>query len=116
MSLLRLVSTGAVTTDVTALVNVAQKGVVNLIPDYVPAKPVAGTTDVGIKLLRSHYQQLDGNGALLGSAPLNQPVEHGGDMGGAIIPTTAGVTTENQVKLIQNSNSNSSNLGPVLRP
>jgi hypothetical protein len=115
-SLLRLVSTGSVTTDVVALVNVAQKGVVNIVPDYVPAKPAAGTTDVGIKYLRSHYQQLDGNGALIGPAPLNQPIEHGGDMGGAIIPTIAGVTTENQIKLIQSSNSDSSNLGPVLRP
>jgi hypothetical protein len=115
-SLLRLISTGTVTTDVTALVNVAQKGVVNIIPDYVPAKPAAGTTDLGIKLLRSHYQQKDGNGVLLGTVPVNQPLEHGGDMGGAIIPTLTGITTENQTKLIQSSNSDSSNLGPVLRP
>jgi len=115
-SLLRLISTGTVTNDVTALINVAQKGVVNLVPDYVPAKPVAGTTDLGIKLLRSHYQQKSGNGVLIGPAPLNQPLEHGGDMGGAIISTTEGVTTENQTKLIQSSNADSSSLGPVLRP
>jgi hypothetical protein len=115
-SLLRLVSTGTVTADVTALVNVAQKGVVNIVPDYVPAKLVPGTTDVGIKLLRSHYQQKDGAGVLLGPAPTNQPLENGGDMGGAILPTTIGVTTESRTRLIQSSNASSSNLGPIVRP
>jgi len=113
-SLLRLVSTGTETANVTALISAAQKGVVNIVPDYVPAKAVAGTTDLGIKLLRSHYQQKDGNGVLLGKAPVNEPTEAGGDMGGYIIPTTIGVTTEQQKKLIQNQSSTSN--GPVARP
>lgn len=115
-SLLRLVATGTASTNAVALVTATQKGVVNIVPDYVPAKVVAGTTDLGIKFLRSHYQQKDGSGILLGPAPINEPVEKGGDMGGAIIPTTAGVTTETQTKLIQSTNADSTNLGPVLRP
>ncbi|HET6178036.1 MAG TPA: hypothetical protein VFE61_13950 [Candidatus Sulfotelmatobacter sp.] len=113
-SLLRLVATGTAQTNAQALINAAQKGVVNLVPDYVPAKIVPGTTDLGIKLLRSHYQQKSGSGAVIGNAPVNQPNEQGGDMGGAIIPTLTGVTTENQIKLIQNQHSGGS--GPVLRP
>jgi hypothetical protein len=109
-----MVATGAAQTQVTTLINAAQKGVVNQVPDYVPAKAVPGTTDLGIKLLRSHYQQTDGSGALLGGAPQNQPTEIGGDMGGAIIPTAIGVTTENQTSLIQNYNY--SGEGPVVRP
>jgi len=115
-SLLRLVATGTASTNVVALVNATQAGVVNIVPDYIPAKAVTGTTDLGIKLLRSHYQQKDGAGVLLGKAPVNEPTEVGGDMGGAIIPTLIGVTTETQTKLIQSSNADSSNLGPVLRP
>ncbi|MGA7567638.1 MAG: hypothetical protein WBW53_16400 [Terriglobales bacterium] len=114
-SLLRLVATGTASTNVAALAKAAQAGVVNLVPDYVPYKAVAGTKDLGAKLLRSHYQQKDGAGTLLGKAPKNSP-EAGGDMGGAIILTTIGVTTEQQTQLIQSSNSDSTNLGPVLRP
>jgi hypothetical protein len=113
-SLLRLVATGTAQTNALALVSAGQKGVVNLVPDYVPAKIVPGTTDLGIKLLRSHYQQKSGSGANVGNAPENQPQEQGGDMGGAIIPTLTGVTTSNQLKLIQNATAN--NLGPVVRP
>jgi hypothetical protein len=113
-SLLRVVATGTASTNAVALVTASQKFVVNDVPDYVPAKTVAGTTDLGLKLLRSHYQQKDGAGTNLGSAPVNQPSEKGGDMGGAIIPNTIGVTTENQIKLIQNGTATS--LGPVLRP
>jgi hypothetical protein len=113
-SLLRLVSNGTGSTNAAALVKASNIFVVNDVPDYVPAGLVAGTTDLGIKLLRSHYQQKDGAGTLLGSAPVNTP-EKGGDMGGYIIPTLIGVTTFQQTQLIQNANSANSNLGPVER-
>jgi hypothetical protein len=113
-SLLRLVSNGTGSTNAAALVKASNIFVVNDVPDYVPAGLVAGTTDLGIKLLRSHYQQKDGAGTLLGSAPVNTP-EKGGDMGGYIIPTLIGVTTFQQTQLIQNANSVNSNLGPVER-
>ena len=37
-------------------------------------------------------------------------------MGGYIIPTLTGATTATQTYLIQNANSENTNLGPVLRP
>jgi hypothetical protein len=116
-SLLRVVSNSTGSTNAAALVTASNKFVVNDVPDYVPAGAVSGTTDLGIKLLRSHYQQLGGGGAVIGAAPENTPAEKGGDMGGAIIPTTIGVTTEDQTQLIQNANSvGPTNLGPVIRP
>jgi hypothetical protein len=112
-SLLRLVATGIASTNAAALAKASAIGVVNIVPDYIPATTVAGTTDLGIKLLRSHYQQKDGSGVLLGKAPVNSP-EAGGDMGGQILPTFIGVTTYKQTKLIQNGTDTS--LGPVERP
>jgi len=114
-SLLRIVSSGVAATNSAALVKASNIYVVNDTPDYVPAAAVSGTTDLGLKLLRSHYQQKDGAGTLLGSAPANSP-EKGGDMGGYIIPTLIGVTTFQQTQLIQNANAENSNLGPVERP
>ena len=117
-SLLRLVSTGTPSTNAAALAKASNKFVVQGIPDYVPALAVAGTTtkELGLKLLRSHYQQKDGNGTNLGAGPAGNVPEKGGDMGGAIIPTLIGVTTQKQTQLIQSSNSDSSSLGPALRP
>lgn len=115
-SLLRLVATGTPSVNAAALAKAAQAGVVNIVPDYVPALAVSGTTDLGIKLLRSHYQQKDGAGTLLGAGPVANLPEKGGDMGGYIIPTLIGVTTYKQTQLIQNATSDNSNLGPVLRP
>ena len=116
-SLLRLVSTGTPSTNAAALAKASNSFVVTGIPDYVPAAAVTGTTtkELGLKLLRSHYQQKDGNGGNLGAGAANSP-EKGGDMGGAIIPTAIGVTTSKQTQLIQSSNSDSSSLGPQLRP
>ncbi len=114
-SLLRLVSSGTPNTNAKALVTASQKYVVNSVPDYIPAAAVAGTTDLGLKLVRSHYQQKDGNGNNIGPAPLNTGADKGGDMGGQILSTVIGVTTSKQTQLIQNSNSDSSNLGPVVR-
>jgi hypothetical protein len=127
-SLLRVISSGPNNTNLTALVTASQKFVVSSVPDYVPAKPVANTgltgfptsfADLGLKLLRSHYQQEDGAGAKLVACAVatgctNVP-EKGGDMGGQIIPTTIGTTTEKEIQLIQGSDPNGS-LGPVKRP
>jgi hypothetical protein len=120
-SLLRLVSTGTPSTNAIALAKASNKYVVINTPDYVPAAAVTGevglngTTiaELGLKLLRSHYQQKDGNNVLLGKAPANTP-EVGGDMGGMIIPTTIGVTTEKQINIVQSS-SPDGNLSPSFR-
>lgn len=112
-SVLRTVSSGTNNTAIGQLVTASNKFVVNSTPDYVPFKTVAGTTDLGLKLVRSHYQQKDGNGANLGPAPINTGADKGGDMGGCILPTTAGVTTSKQLQLIQNGTDDS--LGCVKR-
>jgi len=124
---LRTIATGAANTNVTALINNSQKFVVQGVPDYVPAKAVsnalltgfpAGFSELGFKMLRSHYQQEDGNGTKLvacaASGCTNVP-EKGGDMGGQVIPTTIGTTTEKEPQLIQGSDADG-NLGPHKRP
>ena len=118
-SLLRLVSTGTNGANASALASASNKYVVSTVPDYVPALTVpnqGGTLDLGLKLLRSHYQQKDGNGVLLGAGPVANSPEKGGDMGGYIIPTVIGVTTYKQTRLIQNATADNSNLGPIARP
>lgn len=110
---LRLITTGTTGPNASALAAASNAFVVNDVPDYVPAAAVAGTTELGLKLVRSHYEQLSGSGVVLGSVAANTP-EKGGDMGGYIIPTLAGVTTYHQTQLIQNATSSS--LGPVSRP
>ncbi len=70
--------------------------------------------ELGLKLVRSHYQEKDGNSVNLGKVPTNVP-EAGGDMGGMIIPTTIGVTTEKQIQIVQSSNP-AGELGPAKRP
>jgi len=118
-SLLRLVSNGTASTNAAQLVKASNSFVVTSTPDYVPygAITASGVADLGLKVLRSHYEQKDGNGNQLGAAgaATNVP-EKGGDMGGFIIPTTIGVTTEKQTQLVQHTNSDNSNLGPVARP
>lgn len=89
-SILRLVSNGTALTKAKALVLHSQQFVVTSVPDYVPAmKTIAGgTTDPGLLFLRSHYQQYDGAGTFIGSAPVNKgTAEAGGDMGGCILKT-----------------------------
>jgi hypothetical protein len=117
-SLLRLVATGVPSTNAAALATASNKFVVTSIPDYVPAAAVTGLTtkELGLKLLRSHYQQKDGNGGNIGAGPAVNNPEKGGDMGGAIIPTLIGVTTASKTQLVQSSNSDSSSLGPQIRP
>jgi hypothetical protein len=88
-SIVRLVSNGTALTNAKTLVKNSQAFVVDEVPDYVPATKTVGTsqTDPGLLLVRSHYQQYDGSGALLGAAPANcGTAEAGGDMGGVILP------------------------------
>lgn len=125
-SLLRLVATGIPNTNAIALVNASQKYVVINTPDYVPFKAVSAVgslgktvADLGLKLVRSHYQQYDGANVKLGTfatvADTCNVPEKGGDMGGMIIPTTIGVTTEKRCSMVQSSLPDGS-LGPVVRP
>ena len=134
-SSLRLVSTGTNGTNAGKLITASNKYVVTTVPDYVPAVKVAlpavntcaaqAFTDPGFGLVRSHYVQKDGNGAVLGgTTAVNQPstAEKGGDMGGMIIPLSLGVVTkvpatlgENQTQTVQSS-STTGGLGPVARP
>jgi hypothetical protein len=125
-SLLRVVATGTANTNAVALVNASNKYVVINTPDYVPFKAVSAVgslgktvADLGLKLVRSHYQQYDGASVKLGTAATvadtcNVP-EKGGDMGGLIIPTTIGVTTEKRCSLVQSSTPDGG-LNPVVRP
>jgi len=101
-SLLRLISNGTGATNAKALAKSAQEFAVTSVPDFVPfVKTVAGgITDPGLLLVRSHYQQYDGAGALIGAAPINSgTTEAGGDLGGEILscPTTATCTKTTQV-------------------
>src|SRR5262249_61259480 len=105
-------------TNAKNLVTVSNKYVTTTVPDYVPFAAVTGTTDLGLKLVRSHYQQRDGNGTI-GAAPSNVTAEAGGDVGGQILPTLSGITTRDQKSLIQSASADGavqSNLGPVVRP
>jgi len=125
-SLLRTLATGTASTALTALVNASNAYVVSAVPDYIPVKAVTCTStsvpacsptvaDLGMKLLRSHYEQRFGNGTEIGktTAIENSP-ENGGDMGGMIIPDTIGVTTYKQIQIVQNQTATS--MGPVARP
>jgi hypothetical protein len=126
-SLLRVISTGTANTALGLLVKASQAYVVAAVPDYIPyvavtcsasTHPACSPTvsDLGLKLLRSHYEQEDGNGVELGAAGVatNSP-EKGGDMGGIIIPNTIGVTTYKQVQVVTNSAADGG-FAPVVRP
>lgn len=93
--------TGTTTlTNAKALVKGAQVSFVDDVPDMIPAAKTVGatTTDPGLTLLlRSHFQQIDGAGNLLGVAPVNK-TDEGADTGGLILqcPTTATCPTTTQ--------------------
>ena len=107
-SVLRIVtaSSGATLTAVKNLVTASNNFVVNSVPDYIPAKAAAG--DPGLTVWRSHYQQWDGQGNPVGSAPNNGAFsgsnpngnDKGGDMGGCVL--TLG-TTDRTTGYIQSS-------------
>ncbi len=96
-SILRVVSNGTALTRAKTLITHSQQFVVTSVPDYVPAtRTIAGgTTDPGLLFLRSHYQQYDGAGTFIGSAPVNSgTTEAGGDMGGCILKNSSKVTQD----------------------
>jgi hypothetical protein len=100
-SIVRLISNGAGLTAVDGLVTHSKTFVVTSVPDFVPAtKTVAGgITDPGLLYQRSHYQEYDGAGDLLGAVPVNSGTkEAGGDMGGCIVHSSGkGATTTQSV-------------------
>ena len=125
-SLLRLVATGTASTNAVALAKASNQYVVTNTPDYVPATAVTATgslgksiADLGLKLVRSHYQQYDGANVKLGTfvtvADTCNVPEKGGDMGGWIIPTTVGVVLEKRCSNVQVSLPDGS-LGSAIRP
>ena len=100
-SIVRLVSNGTGLTNAKTLVKDSQAFVVTSVPDYVPVTKTTagGITDPGLTLVRSHYQEYDGAGNLLGAAPVNSgTAEAGGDAGGVILScptaTTCPTTTQ----------------------
>jgi len=130
-SLLRLVATGTASTNAVALKTASNKYVVSNTPDYVPAAAVTcnstacpgwrgvALADLGLKLVRSHYQQYDGANVKLGSFATvpdtcNIP-EKGGDMGGWIIPTTVGVILSKRCSNVQVSDTDGT-AGSAIRP
>jgi hypothetical protein len=129
-NILRTIATGTANTNIGLVVKASQAYVVSSVPDYIPYTAVTcnATTvpscsptvsDLGLKLLRSHYEQRDGNGTKFGTAVTkNTATEGGGDMGGFIIPDTIGVTTEGQLQLVGNAATVNGHLvyDPVQRP
>lgn len=112
-SLLRLISNGTFLTNAKALSKASQQFVVTSVPDFVPfVKTVAGgITDPGLLLVRSHYQEYDGAGNLIGAVPVNSgTTEAGGDTGGEILSCP---TTTTCAKVTQNVQGNQ---GLQLRP
>lgn len=103
-SIIRAVAYASALGNVRNLVKGAQVSAVDDVPDFVPAVKTVGktATDPGLSLVRSHLQQIDGAGNLIGAAPVNGQIggatEKGGDAGGLIIvcktATTCPTTTE----------------------
>lgn len=94
-SVIRVISYASAKTAVANLVKGAQVAAVDDIPDFVPAVKTVGKTqtDPGLELVRSHYQEYDGAGTLLGAAPVNAAkTEKGGDAGGTILPLASTTT------------------------
>jgi hypothetical protein len=103
-SLERLVSNGTGLTNAKALIVKSQQFVVTSVPDYIPyAKTTAGgITDPGLLIVRSHYQQYDGAGNLLGATPVNSgTTEAGGDMGGVILSCATATTCSKTTQQVQ---------------
>jgi hypothetical protein len=104
-SVLRFISDGTALSSVKNLVAASQAYAAISTPDYVPGAviPANSTTgfpgDPGLELLRSHYQQVDNAGALIGGAPVNDADtgDVGADAGGCILHLVLG-TSPNQIK------------------
>ena len=105
-SILRLVSDGNALTQAQKMASGSQTFAATVTPDYIPVLAVATAGDPGALLLRSHYQQVDGTGASIGGAPVNETTvavtvgthtypamtEAGGDMGGCILHLVPGIS------------------------
>lgn len=103
-SVVRLVSNGTALANAKTLVKDSQTFVVDEVPDYVPATKTVGTTttDPGLTLVRSHYQQYDGADTLLGAAPVNSgTTEAGGDAGGIILTCPTATTCPKTTQQVQ---------------
>jgi hypothetical protein len=129
-SILHMLYGTSQTTPVKDLIATSNTYVVTTVPDYVPAAAVttaanstcgtAAYKDLGLLLVRSHYAELDGNGAAIGTAPVfpgistSNTTGNGGDAGGMIIPTALGGQTAFQTYYTQSGDANGG-LGPALR-
>ncbi|MFZ0362216.1 MAG: hypothetical protein WAL58_17380 [Terriglobales bacterium] len=106
-TVLRLVTNAKGKVAANDLIKKSQAYVVSSVPDYVPfVKTTVAPypTDPGLTHLRSHYQQYDGGGNLIGAAPHNAgTTEAGGDLGGCIIKETGAGS-----KTVQSVNNNPS--------
>jgi len=94
-SIIRIISYASAKAAVASLVKGAQVAAVDSVPDFVPAVKTVGATqtDPGLEIVRSHYQEYDGAGTLLGAAPVNKSkTQKGGDAGGVILPNTSTTT------------------------
>ena len=97
-------SNGTGLTNAKTLVKDSQAFVVTSVPDYVPVTKTTagGITDPGLTLVRSHYQEYDGAGNLLGVAPVNSgTTEAGGDAGGQILPCATTTTCSKVIQHVQ---------------
>ena len=100
-SILRLVSDGTALAVAKTLAAASQGFADGNTPDFVPVISIAANTstgavaDPGLQLLRSHYQEIDGNGVKIGIAPVNDSSagDKGGDVAGCILHATAGTTS-----------------------
>ena len=126
-SVLRMISDGVALANVKNLVTASQAYAAVNTPDFVPVVVIAANTttgfggDPGLQLLRSHYQQVDNAGALLGKAPVNDSTtgDVGGDVAGCIEHFLPG-TTANPIKesdsttgLIQTAQGNECSFAPT---
>jgi hypothetical protein len=105
-ALIRVVSNGTALTNAKALVKVAQEFAVTSVPDFVPFVKTTsgGIIDPGLLILRSHYQQYDGVGTLIGAAPVNSGTsEAGGELGGVILSCATTATCSKTTQQVQGS-------------
>lgn len=99
-SILRMFSDGTALANVKNLVAAMQVYSATVTPDFVPIVAVAANSstgfkgDPGLQLLRSHYQQVDNAGNLIGGAPVNDAStgDVGGDEHGCVEHFTPGTT------------------------
>ena len=99
-SIIRVISYASTKAAVASLVKGAQKAVVDDVPDYVPAVKTVGatTTDPGLVIVRSHYQEYDGAGTLIGAAPVNSGTT---EAGGIILPCASTTTCSKTTQQVQ---------------